>query len=464
MKDTLLQSIGFTKEEIDKLLLKHPKCYQKFEELISLLGSLQIKNIKNYLMKNSYLFEKDIYIIANNISKTFNIEQNYYKTIKKLTTNKYDIISIKVIKMIYYDNAATTKVDKEVLDTFIKVSNDYIGNPNSIHKLGFESKKLMNAAIKQVANLLNVKEDEIIFTSSSSESNNLAIKGVLASYPKRKKIILTTILEHPSITNTLNNLKDIEIINLKLDNNYHIDINDLKEKLKLDPILVSIHHINSELGIIQDIDTIGKIIKENSKAIFHVDGTQSLTKIDVNLNNVDLFSASAHKFNGLKGIAILIKKEKITLTPLIHGGSSQSIYRAGTPSPALIASFAKALRLSLQAKDKAYLKVKEINKYLKEELNNIKNITINSKQDSSPYIINFSIKGIKPETMIHKLEEKEVYLSTKTACSSKEDYSKSIYLLTNNLDISKTSLRLSLSKDNTLKEAKEFIKILNESL
>ena len=366
--------------------------------------------------------------------------------------------------MIYFDNAATTKVRDEVLDTFVKVSKEYIGNANSIHKLGFESRKLMNASVKQVASLLKVKEDEVIFTSSSSESNNLAIKGVLDAYPNRKRIILTTILEHPSITNTLNSLKDVEVINLKLDDTYHIDINDLKEKLKLDPVLVSIHHVNSELGIIQDIDTIGKIIKENSKAIFHVDGTQSLTKIDVDLTNVDLFSASAHKFNGLKGIALLIKKEKINLSPLINGGESQTVYRAGTPALPLIASFAKALRLALEDQPKAYLKVKEINNYLRYELSKLDSVTINSKLDSSPYILNFSIKGIKPETMIHKLEAKDIYLSTKTACSSKEDYSKSIYELTKAKEISKTSLRLSLSKDNTLEEAKEFIKILKDNL
>jgi cysteine desulfurase len=366
--------------------------------------------------------------------------------------------------MIYFDNAATTSVNDEVLDTFVKVSKEYIGNANSIHKLGFESKKLMNASIKQVTNLLKIKDDEIIFTSSSSESNNLAIKGVLESYPNRKRIILTTILEHPSITNTLNSLKDVEVINLKLDATYHIDIDDLKEKLKLDPILVSIHHVNSELGIIQDIDTIGKIIKENSKAIFHVDGTQSLTKLDVNLSYVDLFSASAHKFNGLKGIAILTKKEKVNLSPIINGGDSQTIYRAGTPPLPLIASFAKALRLALEKKDEAYLKVKEINNYLKDELSKLDNITINSKPDSSPYILNFSIKGIKPETMIHKLEAKDVYLSTKTACSSKEDYSKSIYELTKDKEISRTSLRLSLSKDSTMEEAKEFIKTLKNNI
>ena len=434
------------------------------EELIVLLSSLHIRNIKKYLLKNNYLLNRSIYDIAYIISKTFNEKYDYYRTKRLLTKTKYAIIDGKVINMIYFDNAATTKVNDEVLDTFVRVSKDYIGNTNSIHKLGFESKKLMNASVKQVANLLKVKDDEVIFTSGSSESNNLAIKGVLDAYPNRKRIILTTILEHPSITNTLNNLKDVEIINLKLDDNYHIDINDLKEKLKLDPVLISIHHVNSELGIIQDIDTIGKIVKKMSKAIFHVDGTQSLTKIDVNLTNVDLFSASSHKFNGLKGIGILIKKEKINLSPIINGGESQTIYRAGTPALPLIASFAKALRLALEKKDEAYLKVKEINNYLKDELSKLDNITINSKTDSSPYILNFSIKGIKPETMIHKLEDKDVYLSTKTACSSKEDYSKSIYLLTKDKEISKTSLRLSLSQDSTIEEAKEFIKILKDNL
>ena len=434
------------------------------EELIVLLSSLHIRNIKKYLLKNNYLLNRSIYDIAYIISKTFNEKYDYCRTKRLLTKTKYAIIDGKVINMIYFDNAATTKVNDEVLDTFVRVSKDYIGNTNSIHKLGFESKKLMKASVKQVANLLKVKDDEVIFTSGSSESNNLAIKGVLDAYPNRKRIILTTILEHPSITNTLNNLKDVEIINLKLDDNYHIDINDLKEKLKLDPVLISIHHVNSELGIIQDIDTIGKIVKKMSKAIFHVDGTQSLTKIDVNLTNVDLFSASSHKFNGLKGIGILIKKEKINLSPIINGGESQTIYRAGTPALPLIASFAKALRLALEKKDEAYLKVKEINNYLKDELSKLDNITINSKTDSSPYILNFSIKGIKPETMIHKLEDKDVYLSTKTACSSKEDYSKSIYLLTKDKEISKTSLRLSLSQDSTIEEAKEFIKILKDNL
>ena len=365
--------------------------------------------------------------------------------------------------MIYLDYVATTPLRPEVLSTYNNLLEKYFFNADSMYDKGIEVNRLMEHSRKLISEMLKVKEDELIFTSCGSESNNLAIKGVLDAYPNRKKIILTTILEHPSITNTLNSL-DVEVINLKLDYNYHIDINDLKEKLKLDPILVSIHHVNSELGVIQNIDTIGKVIKENSKAIFHVDGTQSLTKIDVNLTNVDLFSASAHKFNGLKGIALLVKKEKINLAPLINGGESQTIYRAGTPALPLIASIAKALRLAIEEQPKTYLKVKEINKYLRDELSKIESVTINSKIDSSPYIINFSIKGIKPETMIHKLEAKDVYLSTKTACSSKEDYSKSIYLLTKDKEISKTSLRLSLSKDSTMEEAKEFIKILKDNL
>ena len=365
--------------------------------------------------------------------------------------------------MIYFDNSATTKVDEGVLESFINTTRKFYANPNSLHKLGLESKKIMTKATEQVANLLKLKKEEVIFTSSSSESNNLAIKGVLNFYPKRPRIVLTTVLEHPSISVTLAH-ENVKIINLKLDENYHIDLTDLKEKLKLDPVLVSIHHVNSELGVTQDINTIGKIIKENSKAIFHVDGTQSLAKIPVDLTYVDLFSASAHKFYGIKGVAVLIKKEKIGLTPLISGGASQTIYRAGTPAVPLIVSFAKALRLALEQAPEALKKVTEINNYLQEELKKIKNITINSKDDASPYILNFSVKGQKPETLIHKLEAKDIILSTKTACSSKEDYSKAIYELTNDKELSQTSLRLSLSKNNTIEEAKEFIKILKEEI
>ena len=365
--------------------------------------------------------------------------------------------------MIYFDNSATTKTRKEVLDTFYKVSEEFFANPNSLHKLGLKSKKLMKEAESQVATLMGVKSDEVIFTSSSSESNNMAIKGVIDYYKHRNKLVITTELEHASISETLQQLKSITVKYVKLDKFGHLDLQNLTELLEEEPLLVTIHHVNSETGIIQDIDKIGKLIKKYPKTIFHVDGTQSVGKIPVNLDNVDLFSFSAHKFFGIKGIACLIKKENINLLPLISGGDSQTIYRAGTPSVPLIASFAKALRLILAEEDDNTLKVKELNKYLRNQLTNL-DVVINSPIDSSPYILNFSIIGKKPETVLHTFELFDIYISSKTACSSKETYSKTLYALTNNMDISKSSLRVSLSKDNTKEEIDTFIKVLKEEI
>lgn len=366
--------------------------------------------------------------------------------------------------MIYLDNTATTEVKEEVLETFIQVTKQFIGNPNSIHLLGLQSKKLMEEATSQVANLLKVKPNEIIFTSSSSESNNLAIKGILSFYKKRNKLVITTPLEHASVLETIQAVEEAEVLFTPLDETGHIKLDELEKLLQKEPVLVTIQHVNSETGIIQDITSISKLIKKYPKTFFHVDGTQSVGKIPVDLENVDLFTFSAHKFFGLKGTACLIKKEKVNLTPLIHGGTSQSNYRAGTPSVALIASLAKALRLALENQKESYQHVKQLNCYLRKELIKIPNISLNSKEEDSPYIINFSILNQKPETMIHRLEAHGIYISTNTACSSKNTYSKTLLALGKEKDIAKSSLRIGLSSMTKQQEVETFIKILREEI
>ena len=367
--------------------------------------------------------------------------------------------------MIYFDASSTTPVRKEVLETFCQVTESFFGNPNSLHELGRESKKLMNEATKQVAESLGVKKEEVIFTSSASEANNMAIKGLFAAYPKRCKTIITTKLEHSSILETVLHLDpSIKVKYVKVDENGHIILEDLQRLLEEGALLVSIHHVNSEIGIIQNIKDIGSLIKEYPLTFFHVDGTQSVGKIPIDFTNVDLFSFSAHKIFGLKGIACLIKKEKINIAPLINGGESQTVYRAGTPSVALIVSLAKALRLILAEQDQNYLIVSRINQYIRESLKEFPNIVINSPLDAIPYILNFSILQKKPETIIRQFDTHKIYISTKTACSAKDEFSKSLLALTNDKEISKSSLRLSFSKDNTLEEAKTFIKILKEEI
>jgi len=366
--------------------------------------------------------------------------------------------------MIYFDNCSTTPVRKEVLDTFVKVTKEFIGNPNSIHKLGIKSKQLMEAAQKQVADLLKIKKEEIIFTSSASESNNLAIKGIFDFYPKRNRLVITSKLEHASIIETINSLHNTNVEYVELDEYGHIDLQSLERLLQQEPLLVTIQHVNSETGTIQDIDMIGKLIKKYPKTFFHVDGTQSMGKIPVCLDNVDLFTFSAQKFFGLKAIACLVKKENVGLIPLISGGASQSDYRAGTPSVALIASLSKALRYSIEELEENYEHVLKLNRFLRKNLQKMSKIVINSTEQDSPYILNFSIIGQKPETIIHKLEAHNIYVSTNTACSSKKKISSTLVALSKSKEIAESSIRVSFSKLNTKEEVEELIKILKEEI
>ena len=367
--------------------------------------------------------------------------------------------------MVYLDYSATTPVNKEVLNSFNKVCLEYIGNANSLHKLGRKSYHLMEASTKQVADLLNVLSDEVIFTSGASEANNLAIIGSTLKYKNRGKHILTTKLEHSSVIDTVEYLKeygyDIEYINILSDGN--IDLDDLKNKIREDTILVSISHVNSEIGIIQDINKIGESLKKYPKIIFHVDGTQAVGKININLTNVDLYSFSGHKIYGIQGSGCLIKKKNIELTPIIHGGKSQTIYRSGTPSLALDVSLAKALKLALTEIDKKYNYVLELSNYLKKNLKKL-NVVINSNDNSIPHIVNISLKGIKAETMMHALAEKDIYVSTKTACSYDKSLSASVFELTKDLELAKSSIRISLSYLTTYEEIDYFLKILKDKI
>ena len=368
--------------------------------------------------------------------------------------------------MVYLDYSATTPVNKEVLDSFNKVCLEYPGNANSLHKLGRESFHLMEAATKQIADLLKAKEDEVIFTSGATESNNLGIIGTVLKYKNRGNHILTTKLEHSSVLETVEYLEKngyvVEYINI-LDNG-KIDINDLKNKIRDDTILVSINHVNSEIGIEQDVNKIGTFLKNYSKIVFHVDGTQAVGKIQVNLDNIDLYSFSGHKIYGLKGIGCLIKKKHIELVPIIHGGKSSSIYRSGTPTVSLYVSLAKALKLVLNDFSKKYEYVLNLNKYLKKNLETMNLITINSNEIAIPHIINISIKGIKPETMMHALAEADIYISTKTACSFDNSMSLSVYELTKDKELASTSVRISLSYLTTKEEIDYFLKIFKEKI
>ncbi len=366
--------------------------------------------------------------------------------------------------MIYLDYSATTPVDREVLKSFDRAALEFIGNPNSLHKLGVEANKLISSATSQVAEILGVKKSEIIYTSGASESNNLALKGICYKYKNRGKHIITTDFEHSSIYGPFNFLQEegFEVDFVKTDKDGKVDLDDLKRLLRDDTILVSITAVNSEIGIMEPIYEIGEILKDYPKCFYHVDMTQLITKKKIDFTNIDLASFSAHKFFGLKGIGVLVKKEKINLEPIIHGGKSTTIYRSGTPALPLIVSLAKALRLACCDYDQRYNYVSKLNKKMRDKLKTYEKVRINSPEDGLPYILNISILGCKPETVLHALEEKEVYISTQTACSSNTTLSQAVFALTKDKDRASSSVRISISYKTTEKEIDEFLKIFDD--
>lgn len=365
--------------------------------------------------------------------------------------------------MVYLDYSATTPVNEEVLDSFCKATKTFIGNANSLHTLGIESKKMIDRATKQIASLLQVKENELIYTSGSSEANNLAIKGICFKYQNRGKHIITTQLEHSSILEPLEYLKTlgftVDYVSVTKDG--RVDLEHLKKLMREDTILVTIASVSSELGIEQPIKEIAEIVKKYPKCFFHSDMTQSIGKIEIPLSYVDLASFSAHKFYGIKGIGCLVKKEKIELLPLIHGGESTSIYRSGTPALPLIVSLAKALRLAFTNLNQKIEYVTVLKQHLISELKKNPDIMINSTDYSIPYIVNFSVTKVKPETLLHALEQYEIYISTKSACSSHSKESKAVFALTHDQERSSHSLRVSISALTTKKEIDYFIEKLN---
>ena len=366
--------------------------------------------------------------------------------------------------MIYLDYSATTPVDEEVIDTYARVCREFIGNPNSLHKLGLEAKKLIDASTDQIAKILGVKVDEIIYTSGSSESNNLAIKGVCSKYQNRGHHIITTELEHSSVIAPIQYLQKngFEVDFVKLDEYGLVDLKDLESLIRDDTILVSIASVNSEVGVHQDIKKISEVIRKHPKVLFHSDVTQSIGKEKVDFSCVDLASISCQKFYGMKGIGCLIKREGLVIEPLIHGGKSTTVFRSGTPATPLIASFAKALRLVYEDFDEKCKKVQEIHDYLINKLYPLE-VFINSNEHCLPNMVNLSFIGIKPETMQHALEEHDIYVSTQTACST-GNYSKAVYAVTRDKERAGHSIRISLSYKTTKEEIDVFVTVFEKLL
>lgn len=359
--------------------------------------------------------------------------------------------------MVYLDYSATTPVLPEILDSYIKVTNEYFGNSNSLHGLGTKSQELLKEATKQICDIFNIKENETIITSGATESNNLALIGTAMAYGEKGSRIIVSKLEHDSIYGICKYLESNGFIIDYVNNDKEgvIDFEDLKNLIKPETILVSINAVNSELGIRQPIKTIKQIInKENAKTIFHSDMTQAMGKVPVNLSDVDLASMSSHKIYGPKGIGLLYKKEGINIKPLFYGSGAD--FRPGTPPLPLIVTFSKALRLASLDLNKKTDKIKKFNDKICEHLKKYSDILINQTKYSIPHILNISLMDIKSETFIHALEKYEIFVGSNTACSGGK-ISAAVLNLYQDKKRALTTIRISISYLTKYEEINVFL-------
>lgn len=369
---------------------------------------------------------------------------------------------------IYLDYAANTPVDKQVLDVFNENTLKYFANPNSTHNLGKETNEKIEEITKNIKELLqentNLDNDtEIIYTSGSSESNNLEIKGIAQTYKENGKHIISTFLEHSSVSSPLTYLKEqgyeIDIVNIKSDGT--IDLEHLKSLLRNDTILVSICYVDSEVGTVQPIQEIVNILKDYPNCFLHVDSTQAVGKIKVDFKGIDLITFAPHKFNGLNGFGALVKNKDIVLEPLINGGASTSIYRSGTPVIGQICALEKALELALKNFDERYQYVKSLNEKIRNQLSKYEDVKINTISEENPYILNVSVNGVKAIEFKSKLEEYGVCISIKSACTVTITPSRIIMSMTKDRKRSFASWRISLSHLVKEEEIDRFLEIFD---
>lgn len=370
--------------------------------------------------------------------------------------------------IIYFDSSATTRPYPEVLKTFDKVSFDDWGNPSSNHALGNHASTVLEKARKQIAKYLSVFPEEVIFTSGASEGNNLAIKGVAYHNKGWAKKIITTKAEHPSVLNVFRKMEEegFTVIYLDYDKDGNLDLDQLKRNLDDRTSLVSIMAVNNEVGYVFNIKEAYEITKTHSKAVFHVDATQAITKMEVDPEYYDLMTFSGHKIGGLKGSGVLVKKKDIMLDEQIIGGSQEENLRAGTSAVGLDASLATAIRISFSSMEERRKKAKELNDYLRKRLSEIDEVKIiTPENNSTPFILNFALMEHKGSVVSEALSNAGIYVSTKSACSSKEaGYSYVIKDAGYSLIEASNSIRLSFSGTETLDQADIFIQKLKEIL
>lgn len=371
--------------------------------------------------------------------------------------------------MIYFDNAATTRPYAEVLRTYQEVATKIFGNSSSLHRLGSQSSRILEASRQQIADLLGKDNSEIFFTSGGTEADNWAVKGIAFEKARYGKHILISAIEHPAVKSSAHWLKSqgFEVEEIPVDRAGFVDIEAFSKLLRPDTILVSVMAVNNEIGSIQPLKELAEILKDRPTVSFHVDAVQAIGKIprsDFLLERVDFASFSAHKFHGVRGVGFLYKKSGKKITPLLTGGGQEQDLRSTTENVAGIAATAKALRLSLDKMDQTNQKIAKMRQVIREELSQHEDILIFSGQECfAPNILTFGIKGVRGEVVVHAFEEHEIFISTTSACSSKAG-SPAGTLIAMGIPVkeAQTAVRISLDDDNAMSQVEQFLTIFKQ--
>ena len=366
--------------------------------------------------------------------------------------------------MIYFDNSATTKPYPEALATYTEVATRIWGNPSSLHNLGSQATRILEASRKQIAELIGKKAEEIYFTSGGTEGDNWILKGVAFEKAPYGKHIIVSDIEHPAIKESAAWLKTqgFEVDYAPVDARGFVKVDALASLLRPDTTLVSVMAVNNEIGSIQPIHEIAALLEDRPTISFHVDAVQSLAKVATEVylpERVDFATFSSHKFHGLRGVGFVYIKEGKKITPLLTGGGQEKEMRSTTENVAGIAATAKALRLAMENQEAFASKTQQMKEVIRKELANYPDVTIFSSEDHfAPHILTFGIKGVRGEVVVHAFEEFDIYISTTSACSSKAGKpAGTLIAMGVDKSIAQTAVRLSLDLENDMSQVEQFL-------
>ncbi|HGR7161078.1 TPA: cysteine desulfurase family protein [Streptococcus pneumoniae] len=366
--------------------------------------------------------------------------------------------------MIYFDNSATTRPYPEALETYMQVASKILGNPSSLHRLGDQATRILDASRQQIADLIGKKSDEIFFTSGGTEGDNWIIKGVAFEKAQFGKHIIVSAIEHPAVKESALWLKaqGFEVDFAPVDNKGFVDVEALEDLIRPDTTLVSIMAVNNEIGSVQPIEAISKLLADKPTISFHVDAVQALAKIPTEkylTERVDFATFSGHKFHGIRGVGFIYIKSGKKITPLLTGGGQERDYRSTTENVAGIAATAKALRLSMEKLDIFRSKTGQMKAVIRQALLDYPDIFVFSdEEDFAPHILTFGIKGVRGEVIVHAFEDYDIFISTTSACSSKAGKpAGTLIAMGVDKDKAQSAVRLSLDLENDMSQVDQFL-------